>query len=236
MKILVDAMGGDYAPDAIVNGSVDAVKMREGFDLALIGDREQIERILSKRNFHSDRIEVIHAKEVITNDDIPTRAIRSKKNSSMVVGFNMLKEKNGDAFISAGSTGALLTGALFILGRLPGVDRPALGAMIPTKSGKCLLIDAGLNTTCKPINYIQFGIFGSAYMKGLFNIESPRVGLVNMGTEARKGTEILKQAYSLMKGVRFEFVGNIEGKDIPLGKCRYCSSDGYVRKCYAEIP
>lgn len=228
MKILVDAMGGDYAPDAIVNGSIDAVKMRDGFELALIGDREQIERILDKRNFKSDRIEVIHAKEVITNDDVPTRAIRRKKNSSMVVGFNMLKEGKGDAFLSAGSTGALLTGALFILGRLKGVDRPALGAMIPTKAGKCLLIDAGLNTTCKPINYIQFGIFGSAYMKGLFNMDNPRVGLVNMGTEAKKGTEILKQAYSLLKSSDLNFVGNIEGKDIPLGNVDVAVCDGYV--------
>ncbi len=228
LRILVDAMGGDYAPDAIVNGSIDAVKMHDGFDISLIGDRDQIERILQSRNFRSPRIEVIHAKEVITNDDVPTRAIRSKKNSSMVVGFNMLKEKKGDVFISAGSTGALLTGALFILGRLKGVDRPALGAVIPTKAGKCLLIDAGLNTTCKPVNYIQFGVFGSAYMKGLLKKENPRVGLVNMGTEAKKGTEILKQAYTMLKSTNLNFVGNIEGKDIPLGNVDVAVCDGYV--------
>ena len=217
MRILVDAMGGDNAPEAIVNGSIDAVKYHDGFDISLIGDSEQINKILEKRRFAGPRIEVIHAKEVITNEDTPTRAIRSKKNSSMVVGFNMLKEKKGDAFLSAGNSGALLTGALFILGRLKGVDRPALAAIIPTKGGKCLLIDAGLNSSCKPINYVQFGIFGSIYMKELFKRENPKVGLVNMGTEAKKGTEVVKQAYTMLSSTDLNFVGNIEGKDIPEG-------------------
>lgn len=228
LKILVDAMGGDNAPNAIVNGSIDAVKVQDGFNLSLIGDSEQINKILEARNFKSPRIEVIHAKEVITNEDIPTRAIKSKKNSSMVVGFNMLKENKGDVFLSAGNTGALLTGALFILGRLKGVDRPALGATIPTKAGKCLLIDAGLNSSCKPINYAQFGLFGALYMKGLYNVGNPKIGLVNMGTEAKKGTEILKQAYTLLKNSSLNFIGNIEGKDIPLGHVDVAVCDGYV--------
>ena len=157
----------------------------------------------------------------------------------MVVGFNMLKEKRGDVFISAGNTGALLTGALLILGRLKGVDRPALGASIPTKSGKCLLIDAGLNTSCKPINYAQFGIFGSYYVKSLYGKENPKVGLVNMGTEAKKGTEILKQAYELLKSTDLNFVGNIEGKDIPLGNVDVAVCDGYVGNVilkFLEVP
>ncbi len=228
MKILIDAMGGDNAPDAIVNGSIEALKSQEGFDLSLIGDGEQIHKILKSRNFMSPRLEVIHAKEVITNEDTPTRAIKSKKNSSMVVGFNMLKEKKGDVFLSAGNTGALLTGALLILGRLKGVDRPALGAVVPTRAGKCLLIDAGLNTTCKPVNYAQFAIFGSLYMKNLYNRDNPKVGLVNMGTEAKKGTEILKQAYTLLKTLDLNFVGNIEGKDIPMGNVDVAVCDGYV--------
>lgn len=228
MRILIDAMGGDNAPDAIVNGCIAAVKTSEGFDLSLIGDSDQINKILGKKKFNSQRIEVVHAIEVITNEDIPTRAIKSKKNSSMVVGFNMLKEKKGDVFLSAGNTGALLTGALLILGRLKGVDRPALGAMIPTKAGKCLLIDAGLNSSCKPINYVQFGIFGSIYMKNLFNNENPRVGLVNMGTEAKKGTEVLKQAYTMLSSAELNFVGNIEGKDIPEGNVDIAVCDGYM--------
>lgn len=228
MKILVDAMGGDNAPEAVVNGSIDAVKSNDGFDISLIGDSEQINKILEKRKFASPRIEVIHAKEVITNEDTPTRAIKSKKNSSMVVGFNMLKGKKGDVFLSAGNTGALLTGALFILGRLKGVDRPALAAMIPTKGGKCLLIDAGLNSSCKPMNYVQFGIFGSIYMKELFKMANPKVGLVNMGTEAKKGTEVVKQAYTMLSSTDLNFIGNIEGKDIPEGNVDVAVCDGYV--------
>lgn len=228
MRIIVDAMGGDNAPEAIVNGSIEAVKVKDGFDIVLIGDSDKINKILEAQKIKSSRIEVIHAQEVITNEDTPTRAIRSKKNSSMVVGFNMLKEKKGDVFLSAGNTGALLTGALFILGRLKGVDRPALGAMVPTKGGKCLLIDAGLNSSCKPINYVQFGIFGSIYMKGLYNNNNPKVGLVNMGTEAKKGTEVLKQAYSLLSSSKMNFIGNIEGKDIPEGNVDVAVCDGYV--------
>lgn len=228
MKILVDAMGGDNAPDAIVNGCIEAVKSNEGFDIALIGNSEQIKEIMDMRKFQSPRIEVIHAKEVITNDDKPTRAIRSKKNSSMVVGFTMLKEKKGDVFLSAGNSGALLTGALFILGRLKGVDRPALAAMVPTKGGKCLLIDAGLNSSCKPINYVQFGIFGTIYMQYFFKRQNPKVGLVNMGTEAKKGTEVLKQAYTMLLSAKLNFVGNIEGKDIPEGNVDIAVCDGYV--------
>lgn len=228
LNILVDAMGGDNAPEAIVNGSIDALKAHNDFNISLIGDRDQINKILRSRDFRSDRLEVIHSKEIITNEDVPTRAIRKKKNSSMVVGFNMLKENKGDVFISAGNTGALLTGALLILGRLKGVDRPALGAMIPTRAGNCLLIDAGLNTTCKPINYVQFALFGSLYIKSMFNKENPKVGLVNMGTEAKKGTEILKQAYDLLKESDLNFVGNIEGKDIPLGNVDVAVCDGYV--------
>lgn len=228
MKILVDAMGGDNAPDAIVNGSIDAVKTQEGFDITLIGDSEKINTILESRKFKNQRIEVIHAQEVITNDDIPTRAIKSKKNSSMVVGFNMLKEKKGDVLLSAGSTGALLTGALFILGRLKGIDRPALGVMVPSKSGKSLIIDGGLNTTCKPINYLQFGIMGSIYIKGLTKKDNPKVGLVNMGTEAKKGTEVLKQAYTMLSSSDLNFIGNIEGKDIPEGNVDVAVCDGYI--------
>jgi fatty acid/phospholipid synthesis protein PlsX len=221
-------MGGDNAPDAIVHGSIDAIKAQDGFDIALIGDVDKINSILAVRKFSNPRLQVIHAQEVITNEDLPTKAIKSKKNSSMVVGFNMLKEKKGEVFVSAGNSGALLTGALLILGRLKGVERPALGAMIPTKTGKCLIIDAGLNSTCKPINYIQFGIFGSYYIQGLLGKSNPTVGLVNMGTEAKKGTEVLKQAYKLLSESNLNFVGNIEGKDVMLGKVDVAVCDGYV--------
>ena len=228
MRILVDAMGGDHAPEAIVRGCMEAIKCKDGYEILLIGDSDKINKILKENNFKNSRLKVIHAHEIITNEDMPTRAIRRKKNSSMVVGYNMLKRNEGDVFISAGSTGALLTGALLILGRLKGIDRPALGAIIPTKSGRALLVDAGLNSTCKPINLLQFAMFGTIYMKELLNIENPRVGLLNMGTEARKGTEVLRQAYELLMNSGLNFVGNIEGRDLPEGKVDIAVCDGYV--------
>jgi len=228
LRILVDAMGGDKAPKEIVDGCIDAVTQFNGFDVLLIGDSKQIYKIIEKRRFKSDRIQIIHTKEVITNDDIPSRAIKKKKNSSIVVGFDMLKKQQGDVFLSAGSTGALLSGALLILGRIKGVDRPALGAIIPTQKGKALLIDAGLNSSCKPINYLQFGILGDIYMKNLYNMKSPSVGLLNVGSEPKKGTEIIKQAYTVLSKSELNFVGNIEGKDLPEGKVNIAVCDGFV--------
>jgi len=226
--ILVDAMGGDNAPDAIVNGCIDAVMEQDGFDILLIGDSDKINKILKERNFSSPRLKIHHTQEMITNDDMPTKAIKSKKNSSMVVGFTLLKEKKGDIFLSAGNSGALLAGALLLIGRLKGVDRPALGAVIPTKTGRALLIDAGLNSTCKPINYLQFGILGSAYMKELFNLDSPKVGLINIGSEQSKGNEVIKQAFSLLSKSGLNFVGNIEGNDVIEGKVDVIVCDGFV--------
>ena len=228
MNIIVDAMGGDNAPDAIVNGCVDAILEQEGFDILLVGDSERINEILKDRGFTDQRLKITHAPEIITNDDTPTRAIKNKKNSSMVVGFNFLKENKGDVFLSAGNSGALLTGALLLVGRLKGVDRPALGAIIPTKKGKALLIDAGLNSSCKPINYHQFGVFGSIYMKELFNIENPKVGLINIGSEEGKGNDLIKQAYTLLSESDLNFIGNIEGNDIMAGKADVIVCDGFV--------
>ncbi len=228
MIILVDAMGGDNAPGDIVNGCVEAVNEELGFDILLIGDKKKIEEILGEQNLTNPRIKVHHASEVITVEDSPTKAIKAKKDSSMVVGFDMLKEKKGDIFISCGNSGALMTGALLILGRIKGVDRPAFPAIIPTKTGKCIIIDAGLNTVCKPINYQQFGIMGSIFMKAMFNIEKPKVGLLNVGSEEGKGNDAIKQAYNLLEGSGVNFVGNIEGSDIFKGKADVAVCDGFV--------
>jgi phosphate acyltransferase len=228
LRILVDAMGGDKAPKEIVNGCIDAIRQYDGFDIMLIGDSKQIFKSIEKRRFKSNRLQVIHTREVITNDDMPTSAIRKKKNSSMVVGFNMLKENKGDVFLSSGSTGALLTGATLILGRIKGIDRPALGAIIPTQQGRALLIDAGLNSSCKPLNYLQFAILGSIYMKNMYNIDKPTVGLLNVGSEPKKGTEIIRQAYAILSQSNLNFSGNIEGKDVPEGKVNIAVCDGFV--------
>jgi len=228
LNILVDAMGGDNAPQAIVNGCVEAVKEAEGFDIVLIGDKNKIEEILGEKNLSNPRIKIHHASEVICADDSPTKAIKNKKDSSMVVGFNLLKEKKGDIFISCGNSGALMTGALLILGRIKGVDRPAFPAIVPTKTGKCMIIDAGLNTVCKPINYQQFGVMGSIFMKEMFNLENPKVGLLNVGSEEGKGNETIKQSYSLLEESNINFIGNVEGSDILKGKADVVVCDGFV--------
>ncbi len=228
MRIIVDAMGGDNAPEAIVNGCMDAINEKDGFEIILIGDAERIGSILKERNFSSDRIVLHHTSETISGEDSPVKSIKKKQDSSMVTGFNLLKEKQGSVLVSAGNSGALMAGALMILGGIKGVDRPALGAIVPTKTGKTLIIDAGLNTVCKPVNYLQFGIMGSIYMKELFDLESPKVGLVNIGSEQAKGNELIKQAYNLLADSGLNFIGNIEGSDIPMGKVDVVVCDGFT--------
>ncbi|HEX9058836.1 MAG TPA: phosphate acyltransferase PlsX [Clostridia bacterium] len=228
MLILIDAMGGDNAPDAVVNGCIRVINEADGFDILMIGDQERIEKILKEKNFNNPRLKVHHANDVIKNEDSPTKAIKSKKDSSMVIGFNLLKEKKGDVFIPAGNTGALLTGALLILGRFKGVDRPALATLIPNKKGVMLLLDAGANTTCKPVNYLQFGIMGSIFMKDVFNIEKPSVGLINVGEEESKGNDVIKQAYDMLSKADINFKGNLEPHRISEGKVDVAVSDGFV--------
>ncbi|TYQ13317.1 UNVERIFIED_CONTAM: phosphate:acyl-[acyl carrier protein] acyltransferase [Acetivibrio alkalicellulosi] len=228
MIILVDAMGGDNAPESVVNGCVDAINEADGFEVLLLGDENRILEILKGKTYSGERIKIHHTTEVITVDDIPTKAIRSKKDSSMAVGFKMLKENKGDIFLSCGNSGALMAGALFILGRIKGVDRPSLAAMIPTKSGRALIIDAGLNTGCKPINYHQFGIMGSIYTKEMLGTKKPRVGLINIGSEVGKGNEALRQAYNMLSSANIDFVGNVEGNDILMGKVDVVVCDGFT--------
>jgi phosphate acyltransferase len=228
MKILVDAMGGDNAPGVIIDGSIDAITEKNGFTVSLIGDSEVINNLLSKKHYDKSRIEVIHAPDTITNDDIPTKAIRQKKSSSMVVGLRMLRDGEGKVFLSCGNSGALLAGGLLIVGRIKGVDRPALAPLLPTKENPTLLIDAGANVLCKSINYLQFGIMGSIYMKERFKIEEPTVGLVNVGTEDKKGNEALRSAFSLLSEADINFVGNIEGRDITDGVADVTVCDGFV--------
>lgn len=228
MRILVDAMGGDNAPIAIVNGCVDAVNSDKGFDIILIGDEIKIKEILKNADYDGKRIRIRHASQVITNYDKPTVAIKSKKNSSMIIGFNMLKKKEGNAFLSAGNSGVMLTASLLIIGRMKGVIRPALGAVIPTKGGETLLIDAGLNSACRAESYVQFALFGTEYMKALYGDGKPGVGLVNIGSEDGKGTVEVKDANELLKKANVNYVGNIEGNDIIEGKAKIVVCDGFV--------
>ena len=187
MKIILDGMGGDNAPASVVEGAVLASKETE-HQIAIIGREDLILPELKKYKYDSQKISVINASEVISNDEAPVRAVRSKKDSSIVKGLNMVKNGEGDIFISAGSTGALLAGGLFILGRIQGIDRPALACIYPIVGGKpSLLVDAGANADCKPNNLLEFGIMGNIYMEKVIGRENPRVGLVNIGAEAAKG-------------------------------------------------
>lgn len=228
MRIILDGMGGDNAPSAIVEGAVLASK-EINHEIVLIGQEELINQELKKYKYNHENITVADAREVITNDEAPVRAVRSKKDSSIVKGINMVKNGEGDIFISAGSTGALLSGGLFILGRIQGIDRPALASIYPIVGGEpSLLVDAGANAECKPNNLLEFGIMGNIYMEKVIGRPSPRVGLVNIGTEAAKGNTLTKAAYELLEQSNMNFVGNVEAREVPKSACDVIVCDGFT--------
>ncbi len=219
MKILIDAMGGDNSPDEIIKGCVQTVDELES-EIILIGDESKINEKV--KDFYgkdsiaevNPKLTVKNASEVISNHESPTEAIRSKKDSSMVVGFKMLKDGEGDVFISAGSTGAFMAGGLLLVGRIKGIDRPALCPILPSHSGKgFMLIDSGANTNCRPNNLLQFAQMGSVYMKNVKHIENPVVGLLNIGAEEGKGNDLMKETYiKLDEDESINFYGNVEGR------------------------
>lgn len=219
MKILIDAMGGDNSPDEIIKGCVQTVDELES-EIILIGDESKINE-KAKEFYGKDsiaevnpKLTVKNASEVISNHESPTEAIRSKKDSSMVVGFKMLKDGEGDVFISAGSTGAFMAGGLLLVGRIKGIDRPALCPILPSHSGKgFMLIDSGANTNCRPNNLLQFAQMGSVYMKNVKHVENPVVGLLNIGAEEGKGNDLMKETYAkLDEDESINFYGNVEGR------------------------
>ena len=232
MKIILDGMGGDNAPFEIVKGAVETSKKIE-HEICIVGDREKIEAELQKLSYDPEKISVLHASEIIEAEESPVKAIRRKKDSSMVVGINEVKEGRGDVFISAGNSGAIMAGGLFILGRVEGIDRPALAATYPILGkGVTLLIDTGANSECRSRNLIEFAFMGSIYMEKVLGVSDPRVGLVNMGTEENKGTATLKETFGLLKMSRekgyLNFIGNVEGRDVPKGVCDVIVCDGMV--------
>ena len=228
MRILVDAMGGDNAPDALVNGCLAAVHDTQGFEIVLLGDKKKIESMIAKEKCDFARISIRHCEQVITGDDMPVQAIRVKKDSSMIRGLNMLKAKEGDVFLSAGNSGALMAGSLVILGRDQAIDRPALAALLPTRTGACLLVDAGLNTNCKPLNLIQFAHMGSIYAQEVLGLAKPRVGLLNVGTEENKGNDTVKKVYQILSRQNINFIGNIESKELLYGASDVLVADGFT--------
>ena len=233
MRIIVDAMGGDLAPLAPVMGAVDAVK-DFGAEVTLVGRGEEILKVLQDNGISDlpQGITIANADEVVDMHDDPANVIRKKKNSSMVVGLRMLSEDNGDVFISAGSTGALLSGATLIVKRVKGIRRAAMGPLMPNKAGgKTVLLDCGANAECTPEFLLQFGIIGTLHAKKSLGLENPRVGLLNIGTEDTKGTQLQKDAYALLtdahnKGL-LNFIGNIEGRDVLLGGVDVVVCDGF---------
>ncbi|SCG83487.1 putative glycerol-3-phosphate acyltransferase PlsX [Proteiniborus sp. DW1] len=227
MIIAVDAMGGDQGLLATVKGSIDATN-ELGVTIILIGDEGKIKEELSKYEYKNDKIRIINSEEFITNDEEPAMAIRRKKQSSMVIGLNLVKDKEADAFVSSGSTGALLTGGILIVKRIKGVDRAALAIPYPTKKGISLLLDAGANTDCKAKYLQQFAIMGSIYAEKILDISNPKVSLVNIGIEEGKGNELSKEAYELLKNTNINFNGNVEARDIPEGNTDVIVCDGFV--------
>ncbi len=226
--IAVDAMGGDNAPMEIVKGAVNASKEID-FKIALVGREDAVKAELSKYKYDKNKIEVVNASEVIENCDVPTVAIKKKKDSSMVVGMNMVKRGEAAAFVSAGNTGALLTGATVIVGRIKGVERPALGTMLPTEKGFTLLIDAGANVDAKPSYLAQFATMGSVYVENVMGKNEPKVGLVNIGAEREKGNAVVKETYGLLEEQKnINFIGNVEARDITRGDVDVVVCDAFV--------
>ena len=229
MRIAVDAMGGDNAPYEIVVGALDAVKGNPDITVVLVGKEDEINKIIDEKTKDRSGIEVVNATEVIEFDDVPTKAVRSKKDSSLVVAMKLVKDKQADAFLSAGSTGAILVGGLFIVGRIKGIDRPALTGFFPNPKGYTVLLDIGANADCKARNILEFGVMGSLYAEKVLGIKNPSVGLLNNGTEEGKGNDLTKEAFALMKGSdQINFYGNIEGRDMPAGTVDVAVTDGFT--------
>ena len=237
MVILLDAMGGDNAPDATIRGAVKAINEIDS-EIVLIGNEEiinsKVKEIYKENNISeiSNRIKIHNTTETIVMEDIPTQAIKQKKDSSMVVGFNLLKEGKGDVFISAGNSGALLTGATLLVGRIKGIDRPALAPLLPSYKKSVMLMDAGANTNCKVINLVQFAQMANVYLKSVCGIEHPRIGLLNIGTEETKGNDLVKETYNELKekaeDLEINFAGNIEGRDAFTGEIDAVITDGFT--------
>ena len=231
MRIALDAMGSDHAPAVEVEGAVGALLDRDDdVRVVLVGDTDRIEAELARwPDAPRDRLEIVHASEVIEMHEAPATAIRRKRDSSIVVGVRLLQAGEVDAFISAGSTGAVMAASLVILRTVQGVDRPPVGARIPTATGRCLALDVGANVDTKPHQLVQFAQLGSVYAEDMLGIENPRVGLLNIGSEPEKGNEVAVEAHQLLAALPdLNFVGNIEGRDIVTGKCDVLVADGFV--------
>lgn len=227
MKIIVDAFGGDNAPLEVIKGSAMAVEQL-GVEIILTGDENKIKAAAAENNISLNGISIMHTESVIDIHEEPTSIIKERSDCSMAIGLKALADGEGDAFVSAGSTGALVVGATFIAKRIKGIKRAALAPVMPTDKGYMMLVDAGANVDCRPEMLVQFGIMGSCYMQRVLGVKSPKVGLINVGAEDTKGREMDIEAYKMLKEAPVNFYGNLEARDIPLGECEVVVSDGFT--------
>ncbi len=227
MRIVVDAMGGDHGPVVVIDGALAAVK-EYNTDIVLVGDEAKIKACLSKAKYHGDKVSVVHADEVIGMHESPATSVRRKRNSSIVVGINLVKESKADAFFSAGNTGAVVSAATLSLRLLPGIERPGIAIITPTLKGIALIIDVGANIDAKPLHLLQYGYMGCAYLEGVFHKQNCSVGLLNVGEEESKGTDFTKEVYEMLSKSNLNFIGNVEGKAMFSGVCDVIVCDGFV--------
>ncbi|MBI4429373.1 MAG: phosphate acyltransferase PlsX [Ignavibacteriales bacterium] len=229
LRIVVDAMGGDFAPTNEIGGTLSALQETDnGFEAILVGKEAEIQAHLKKHAATGYSLSVVNASEVITMEDSPTAALKQKKDSSLAVGMRLHREGKAEAFVSAGNTGAVLSAATLILGRVKGVGRPTIGAFFPSEQGVFLLLDAGTNVDCRAQHLYEFAVMGSVYVKEIMKYEHPTVALLNVGEEEKKGTEIVQQAYRMLESGDLNFIGNVEGRDLLAGKANVVVCDGFV--------
>ncbi|MBT9148812.1 MAG: phosphate acyltransferase PlsX [Dehalococcoidia bacterium] len=227
IRVVVDAMGGDYAPREIVRGAVEAAR-QPNIEVILVGQREAVEKELSGCDLDGARISTCWAEETVSMDEDPVRAIRRKPNSSIAVGIKLVKSSHSSAFVSGGSTGAVAAAALLILGKKKGISRPALGIVFTSPSGPVLFLDVGANPDCRPQHLVQFAEMGNVYMKRIFSISEPRIGLLSNGEEETKGDKLTRATYQLLAKGGLNFLGNVEGHDLPRGKADVVVTDGFT--------